>query len=248
MQPEAAPCSAWSRFQLGRARTVGVIAGVVDRDMLAHGAELLSAAHERFIERGDHAGASLAGMFGGVNAVLRADPMADQLLESALGEARAAGPVDLEAMASAMGALTLLRDGGFVEAHRHFQESATALRRDRNWLNAQICTTLAAYAAHCAGLEDAVRLVAEACRLQVAFGSREWDALTLTTAALVALEVDGGLSERLIRTLSRFHPKWRQLVATGFPGFDALLAVGPGPPSPTMNPIEAHRLAAEVLA
>ncbi len=239
---------AWARFQGGRARTVGVIAGIVDLGELARGADLLASAREQFVDRGDHAGAALAGMFGGVNAVLRADPVADQLLDGALDDARSAGPVDLEAMASAMRALVDLRDSKFEHALRHFEESAVALRRDRNWLNAQICTALAAYAAHGAGLDDARRLAAEACRLQVAFGSAEWDALTLTTAALIAMETDVELSQRIVRTLSRFHPKWRQLVASGFAGFEVLLDVGPGPPAPTLDPVEAHRTAADVLA
>ncbi len=239
---------AWARFQGGRARTVGAIAGIVDLDELDHGADLLASAREQFVDRGVHAGAGLAGMFGGVNAVMRADPAADELLDGALDDARSAGPVDLEAMASAMRALVDLRDSKFEHALRQFEDSAVALRRDRNWLNAQICTALAAYAAHGAGLDDARRLAAEACRLQVAFGSAEWDALTLTTAGLVAMDIDVALCKRIVRTLSRFHPKWRQLVAAGFAGFDVLLDVGPGPPAPTLEPVEAHRAAAEALA
>jgi tetratricopeptide (TPR) repeat protein len=235
---------AWARFHLGRAQTVAVIAGMVENDVLPSAADALESAAAQFEARGESTGSALAEMFGGVNAVFRNAGDAEQRLTRALDLARSAGSVDLEAMASAMLALTDIRSGRFEAALTTFEESALALRRDRNWLNAQICTTLAGYAATLVGRDDARHFAAEACRLQVAFGSSEWDALTLTTSAIVALDVDVSLSERLVRTLNRHHPHWRQLVSAGFARLDALADVGPGPPMPTLTPVEAHRLAA----
>lgn len=239
---------AWSRFQDARARTVGVIAGRVDRAVLDVGAALFEAARERFVAKGEHVGAALAGMFGGVNAVLRSSPDADEVLDSALAEARSAGAVDVEAMAWAMCALLDLRDGRAAEARARFEESASSLRRDRNWLNAQICTTLAAYAACVAGDHAAsVRLAAEGARLQIAFGNSEWHALTLATTALVASHHEEDLARRLVRTLDRHLPLWKQLARAPFDQFSALEQVDPGGPSVTLDPLDALRHAADRL-
>jgi hypothetical protein len=238
---------AWARFQAGRALTVGVIAGVIDVESLDRGAELLQQARARFVERGDLHGASLAAMFGGVNAFLRLDVEADRLLDEAFADARRVNAVDVEAMALAMTALPRLRDAEFRVACERFSDSATALRRDRNWLNTQICTSLAAYAAACEGLEEASRLAAESCRLQLVFGSPEWDALTLTTAAMVMLDRDEAAAIRIVRSLDRHYPKWRQLVKGGFAELSPLLNLGPGTPEPILTPAEAQRMAAETL-
>jgi hypothetical protein len=239
---------AWVRFEDGRARTVGVIAGIAEVSELDPGARALGAARTRFEEKGDHRGASLSGMFAGVNAVLRGDPAADELLESALAEARLVGVVDVEAMAWAMGGLIHLRDGDAAAARGRFEEAATSLRRERNWLNAQICTALAAYAASAAGDgRDADRLAAEACRLQLAFGTSEWHALTLAATALTASASQPDLSERLVRTLDRHQPLWRQLIGTPFDELAALSDVGPGGPATTLDPLDALRLAADRL-
>ncbi|MGF1668527.1 MAG: BTAD domain-containing putative transcriptional regulator, partial [Acidimicrobiia bacterium] len=237
----------WARFQGGRALTVGVIAGVIDSDALERGSELLALARERFAEKGDHHGAALAGMFAGVNAFLRLHVDADRLLFAALEDARQVTAVDVEAMALAMTALPRLRDGEYRQACERFMESAAALRRDRNWLNTQICTSLAAYAAAGCGSAEAGRLAGEACRLQIAFGSREWDALTLAVAAFVVLPIDRAVDTRVVRSLDHHYPKWRQLVKGGFSELAPLLEVGPGTPAVILSPVEALRLAAELL-
>jgi hypothetical protein len=238
---------AWARFHDGRARTVGVIAGQVDQSQLEVGSALLTAARRRFTEKSEFTGAALTGMFGGVNSVLRSDPVADGMLDSSLAEARVAGAVDVEAMAWSMVALLDLRDGKPDVARRSFEESVHSLRRDRNWLNAQICMTLAAYAACAAEHDDAPRLAAEACRLQIAFGSSEWHALTLATTALVAQHHDPDLTRRLIRTLDRHQPRWKQLMREPFEHFAALNEVDLGGPAVTLDPLDALRLAAECL-
>ncbi len=237
----------WARFQSGRALTVGVIAGVIDSEALERGFDLLSLARERFTEKGDRHGAALAGMFAGVNAFLRLDVGADRLLSDALVDARQVTAVDVEAMALAMTALPRLRDGEYRQASERFMESAAALRRDRNWLNTQICTSLAAYATACCGSVEAGRLASEACRLQIAFGSREWDALTLTAAARVIVPIDREVAARVVRTLDHHYPKWRQLVKGGFSELAPLLGLDPGMPSATMSPLEAQRLMADLL-
>jgi predicted ATPase/DNA-binding SARP family transcriptional activator len=238
---------AWARFQSGRALTVGVIAGVIDIDALEKGSDLLALARERFAEKGDRHGAALAGMFAGVNAFLRLDVDADRLLLTALDDARQVTAVDVEAMALAMTALPRLREGEYREACERFTESAGALRRDRNWLNTQICTSLAAYAAACCGSDEAGRLAAEACRLQIAFGSREWDALTLTTAGIVLVPVDRQAAGLVVRTLDHHYPKWRQLAKGGFSELAPLLELGPGTPAAVLSPVEAQRLVADLL-
>jgi predicted ATPase/DNA-binding SARP family transcriptional activator len=239
---------AWARFQAGRALTVGVIAGVMDREVLERGAALLELAGERFSAKDDHHGAALAGMFGGVNAFLRLDPAADWLLEDALGSARKVMAMDVEAMAFGMTALPLLRRGEFGTAHERLTAAASVLRRDRNWLNSQICTALAAYAAACLELDDSRRLAAEACRLQMAFGSREWDALTMATSARVLVNVDEQSAEALVRSLDHHYPKWRQLVSGGFAGLEVLAGLGRGAPVRVLAPEEAQELAVRALS
>jgi hypothetical protein len=188
-----------------------------------------------------------SGTASSVNAFLRLDIGADRLLLAALDDARQVTAVDVEAMALAMTGLPRLRDGEYREACERFMESAATLRRDRNWLNTQICTSLAAYAAAGYGSEEAGRLAAEACRLQIAFGSREWDALTLTAAAIVVLGIDPQLAMRIVRSLDHHYPKWRQLVKGGFSELAPLLELGPGTPAVILSPVEAQRLVAELL-
>jgi len=238
----------WARFQHGRALTVGMIAGLVDAAELNPAAELLDAARQQFEARGDLPGAALAGMFGGVNAFLRSDVGADEFFDRALGQARTAGSVDVEAMASAMQTLTLIRSGDFHVAKVRLLESASALRRDGNWLNAQICTAVAAYAAACAESSDAMSLAAEACLLQVNFGSREWDALTLGVAALVVSRVDVSVARLLARTLDREYPRWRQLTSAGFEELIPVAGLGPGTPSAPLTVATALRTAAAALS
>jgi predicted ATPase/DNA-binding SARP family transcriptional activator len=237
----------WARFQAGRALTVGVIAGVIESEALERGSHLLALARDRFAEKGDHHGAALVGMFAGVNAFLRLHVDADRLLFNALEDARRVTAVDVEAMALAMTALPRLREGEYRQACEQFMESAAALRRDRNWLNTQICTSLAAYAAAGCGYEEAGRLAGEACRLQIAFGSREWDALTLAVTAFVVHTIDREAAVRLVRCLDHHYPRWRQLVKGGFAELAPLLELGPGTPAPVLSPVEALRLAADLL-
>lgn len=90
-------------------------------------------------------------------------------------------------------------------------------------------------------------MAAEPCLLRIAFGSRQWDALTLTAAAIVVLGIDPQLAMRIVRSLDHHCPRWRQLVKGGFSELAPLLELGPGTPAVILSPVEAQRLAAQLL-